>query len=106
MNIVPKIIPLIKEDGDYEYLKKDTGNYRDKIDNDITTTEPVEDTLAHTKSPTSDEIGNIRTRNNYWWSKTTGGGHLNCNDSTVLLKKDLKEHYSKLIEGYADFFHK
>jgi hypothetical protein len=89
---ITKIIPIIKEDGDYTDIKKDTGNYRDIIDSDITTTEPVEDTLAGTKSPTSDEIGNIRTRNNYWWSRTTGSRNMNC--STIVLKKDLREHYS------------
>jgi hypothetical protein len=92
---INKIIPIIKEDENYTYLKKDVGNYRDMIDSDITTTEPVEDTLAGTKSPTSDEIGNIRTRNNYWWSRTTGSRNMNC--STIILKKDLREHYSKLI---------
>jgi hypothetical protein len=90
-----KIIPSITEDSDYTYLKTDNGNYRDKIDSDITTTEPVEDTLANTKSPTSDEIMNMRTRNNYWWSRSVGGSRINA--SRFISKKDLIEHYKKII---------
>jgi hypothetical protein len=92
--IVPKIKPILEDEG-FTYLKKDTGNYKDSIGSEVSTIEPVDDTMADTKSPTSDEIGNIRVANNYWYSKSNGAKNINCNKK--ILKKDLKEIYSKFF---------
>jgi len=99
-----KIVPKLDE-SDFEYLKKNNGNYRDKIDNDIMTQEPVDGELGGTKNITGDEYANDQTRNNYWWSRSFGNGSVNC--SIITTKAQLKETIEKhLKKDDPKFFHK
>jgi hypothetical protein len=83
-------------DEDYEYLNPDNGEYRDNPDmafGGVSTQEPVNGTMAKTKSITGDEYQNDMANNNYWWSRAVGGRNLNC--AFVTNKKHLKEEVEK-----------
>jgi rubrerythrin len=72
------------DEEDLEYLSTD-GNYKDKGDNEISTVSKVDDTYASTKNPTTDSFANTQTVQNYWLSRSRGGGRsLNCSKDDII----------------------
>jgi len=95
--IIPNIAEWKKRLGeDIEGYLEDEGNYQEKGDNEISTQSNVNGTKAGTKSITTDEYANDQTRNNYWWSRATGGRNINCN-KVVTTKSALKETVQELF---------